>query len=69
MKVKELIARLQEFDGELDVAYAKYSEYCLLDAEDIVQGKLQPPRADGWVHDDFGHRELRTHDYVLFPGN
>jgi len=30
---------------------------------------LQPPRADGWVHDNWNERELRTQAYLVFLGN
>jgi hypothetical protein len=74
--VAELIAFLQTKPQHLPVCFAKYSEYQLLELEkndednNYIQIKtLQPPRADGWVHNDWNDHELRTQQYLVFPGN
>lgn len=49
MTVKELIELLQSQPQELQVVYSKFSEYCLLEASDVVVDNLCEARADGWV--------------------
>ncbi len=67
MTTAELIKLLQTMPQDLPVAYALYSEYCLLDAEDIKVMVLGKARPDGWVS------LVRTNnehvDYLVFPGN
>lgn len=67
MTVKELIALLQSKPQELQVAYPKYSEWCLLEANDIEIKSLCPARVDGWVHD--ARPDKPTEDHLVFPGN
>jgi hypothetical protein len=67
MTVKELIAILQSKPQDLQVAYAKYSEFCLLKATDIVIDSLCEPRPDGWVHDR--RPDKPQQEYLFFPGN
>jgi len=74
--IVELIAFLQKQPQDLPVCFAKYSEYQLLELEEndkdnnyITIKTLQLPRADGWVHDSWNERELRTQAYLVFPGN
>lgn len=49
MKVKDLIAKLGEFDPELDVVYPLHSEQCIADPEDVQIIIACPARPDGWV--------------------
>jgi len=67
MTVKELIDFLQSKPQDLPVAFALYSEYALLRAEDIQIKALCWPRPDGWVH--HSRPDKPTHDYLVFPGN
>lgn len=69
--VRDLMAHLRNFRPNLPVAYALHSEYKLLELNEIEPMRLQPPRADGWIHDNFYNRDsaLRTTDYLVFPGN
>ena len=70
LTVAGLIELLKTFDGELPVAYELYSEYRMLDANDIRVRNLQPHRQDGWVHSVWhGKPELPTIEYLVFPGN
>lgn len=67
MTVKELIAILQNKPQDLLVAYRKYSEWSLLEVDDIGIAPLCPPRPDGWVHD--ARPDKPTQDYLTLPGN
>jgi hypothetical protein len=70
VKVKDLIARLREFDQNLTVAYCLHSEAKVLEADEIGVVTLQRPRADGWIHRLWGKEPpLPKQEYVLFPGN
>ena len=69
MTVKELVAYLQTFPDHLQVAYRHHSEYCLMEVEEIRVVKAQPSRADGWIPDGWGRKDLATVDYLMFPGN
>ncbi len=67
MTVRELIEYLRQCDQELPVCYRCCSEQCLLDAKDIKVGELQPPRNDGWVHNQ--RPDKPTIKYLVLPGN
>lgn len=67
MTVAELIELLKTFPQDLPVAYRRFSEHFLLEANEVVIGELQPARADGWVHDARPDRPIIP--YVVFPGN
>lgn len=67
MTVKELIAILQNAPQEAQVAYRCYSEWCLLEANDIGVQSLCLPRPDGWVHDR--RPDKPTQEYLTLPGN
>lgn len=67
MKVKELIELLKTFPEDLPVVYQRWSEYCLMEAEDIVEATLCEARPDGWVQSF--REDMPTTDYLIFPGN
>lgn len=67
MTVSDLIRKLGEYDPSLPVCYRCFSEYLELEAKDITTQWLQPPRADGWVHDK--RPDKPAIEYVAFPGN
>jgi hypothetical protein len=67
MTVKELIAMLQSKPPYLLVAYMRYSEYCLLEADDITILPLCAPREDGWVHSK--RPDKPSQNYLVLPGN
>lgn len=67
MTVAELISFLQTQPQDLPVCYGRYSEQCLLDANDIEIQELGMPRDDGWVHDKRSDRPSQK--YLTFPGN
>ncbi len=49
MTVAELIVILQSKPQDLQVVYSQYSEYCLLEPDDVVIAAHCQPRPDGWV--------------------
>ena len=67
MTVAELIEYLKTKPQEIQVVYAKYSEQCLMEPDDIEVRDLCKPREDGWVHDSRPDKE--TQSYLVFPGN
>jgi len=67
MTVAELIAFLQKQPQDLPVVYAIYSEYALLQPEDIKVDELGLSRNDGWVHSK--RRDQPFRQYLVFPGN
>jgi len=67
MTVKELIEILQSKPQDIPVAYRCYSEWCLLESDDIGVQPLCLPRADGWVHD--ARPDKPKTDYLTLPGN
>lgn len=67
MTVAELIEFLKLVPRHLPVAYRRYSECAVLNAEDIVIEKHQPARPDGWIHDARPDRD--SVDTLVFPGN
>lgn len=67
MKVYELIEFLKTKDQDLDIAYGKYSDQCLLEVADISEECLGEARSDGWVA---GKRpDKPSKGYLIFPGN
>ena len=66
MKVEELIELLKTYPKDLQVAYQKFSEQCLLEAEQIRIEDLCPPRHDGWIQNKRDDMPLQT--YLVFPG-
>lgn len=67
MTVKELIEFLETQPQDIDVAYFKYSDQCLLEKSDISVVELGMLRADGWVHSK--RPDQPSKPYLLFPGN
>lgn len=67
MTVSDLIKLLHTFPPEMQVAYYKYSEQCLMKAEEIGIKELCMPRPDGWLQDK--RPDIPTMKYLLFPGN
>ena len=67
MTVKELIEILQTKPQDLQVAYRCYSEWSLLEADEIEIRALCNPRVDGWVHDK--RPDKPTQEYLTLPGN
>lgn len=67
MTVAEFIAYLQMQPQEMQVAYHRYSEQCLLDVDDIYIADLCAPRPDGWIEDI--RPDKPTQKYLLLPGN
>lgn len=67
MTVKELIAILQSKPQDIQVAYRRFSEWSLLEADDIGVAALCSPRADGWVADARPDHPMQ--DYLTLPGN
>lgn len=67
MNVAELIKFLNTQPQDSEVAYCMYSEYCLLNTEDIGVLKACAARPDGWVQAK--RPDMPTQDYLLFPGN
>jgi hypothetical protein len=66
MTVKELIEILQTKPQDIQVAYRLYSEWCLLEEEDIGVEPLCEPRPDGWVH--ARRPDKPTQDYLTLSG-
>ncbi len=67
MTVAELIDLLQTYPQNLQVAYDKYSEHCLLDPGDVRLYEACEPRPDGWVPCKRPDKPVRT--YLMLPGN
>ena len=67
MTVAELILFLSKQPQELQVAYALYSEYCLLEKEDLGVKKLCQRRSDGWLQNE--RPDKPSESYLVFPGN
>lgn len=63
MTVKELIAILQSKPQDLQVAYSRYSEFCLLEESDIQIESMCEPRPDGWIH--ARRPDKSTQDYLV----
>ena len=67
MTVAEFIKYLRKQPQHIQVAYAKYSEQCLLEAEEIELVELCEPRPDGWIQNRRPDKAAVT--YLLLPGN
>ena len=67
MTVRELIAILQTKPQDIQVVFSQFSEWALLEADQIEVQALCAPRGDGWVHD--ARPDKPTQDYLTFPGN
>ena len=67
MTVRELIQYLQQQPQDLQVAYEKYSEQCLLRVEEIKIAELCKPRNDGWIQ--LKRPDKASQRYLLLPGN
>lgn len=67
MTVKELIEILQTHPQDLQVVFMCYSEWCLMEANNIKVRHLCEPRSDGWVHN--ARPDKPTQAYLAFPGN
>lgn len=67
MTVADLIEFLKKQPQDLLVAYEKFSEQCLLNADEIKTKELCDPRPDGWVQNKRSDMPHRT--YLMFPGN
>jgi len=67
MKVHELITLLQTKPQDLQVGYQCYSEYAVLEADQIALQDLCEARPDGWIQDARPDKE--TTQYLIFPGN
>jgi hypothetical protein len=67
MTVAELIEFLKTHPQDMPVAFAIYSEYALLDSEEIGVKELSLPRNDGWV--EYKRPDKPSQKYLVFPGN
>lgn len=67
MTVAQLIELLHTFPQDLEVAYACYSEYTLLEPQQIGTLVAQPARPDGWI--GFKRPDKPKQTYLCFPGN
>lgn len=67
--VGQLVEFLKTQPKNLPVAYRCCSEYDSLSVDQIEVMKLQPARPDGWVHSTWDDDDLRTVEYLVFPGN
>jgi hypothetical protein len=67
MTVADLIKFLQKKPQHLQVAYKRYSEQCLLEAQDIDIEDLCEPRPDGWIEN--ARPDKPKQSYLILPGN
>jgi hypothetical protein len=67
MTVKDLIKFLKTQPQDLQVIYGLYSEYVLLNEEDISVENACEVRPDGWVHR--ARPDKPSQKYLCFPGN
>lgn len=67
MTVKELIKLLQTFPSDLPVGYSQYSEYTMLEADDLHIEECCEERIDGWIARKRPDKPSRP--YLMFPGN
>lgn len=67
MTVADLIEFLRKQPQDLLVAYALYSEYCLLEEYKINVKELCEPRKDGWIQRE--RTDKQTLMYLVFPGH
>lgn len=67
MTVAEFIELLKKQPQDLQVAYAKYSEQCLVEYGDLCIVGGCEPRPDGWIQNPRPDKPLQA--YLLLPGN
>ena len=67
MTVSELIELLKTKPQDLQVAYELYSEYCLLEAQNVGVIEACEPRPDGWIQHK--RNDMPVQSYLMFPGN
>ena len=67
MNVSELIDLLKTQQQDLPVAYLRYSEAAVLEADEIKVVEACEPRADGWVQNR--RPDKPAIPYLMFPGN
>lgn len=67
MKVSELIAFLQTQQQDLPVAFKRYSEAAVLEADEIKIVEACEPREDGWVANR--RPDKPAVKYLMLPGN
>jgi len=73
MTVRELVKLLKTFPQDLPIVYKQWSEFRLLQPEDVSVEPAQHARPDGWVHRPFttlpGEKPIPTISYLVLPGN
>ncbi len=69
MTVKDLIRELKKYPENMLIAYDIHSECSLMEPSDIRVVKMQPARADGWIHTYPRDKDAETVEYLVFPGN
>lgn len=67
MTVKELIKLLQTFPSDLPVGIRMYSEFCMLEADQIDIQEHCEARPDGWIQ--YKRPDMPARPYLMFPGN
>lgn len=67
MTVSELIEILKSYPKDLEVAYYKYSEQCLLEEKEISIEEFCLPRPDGWIENKRPDKPFK--EYLVLPGN
>lgn len=67
MTVAEFIEYLKTQPQDLQVAYCIYSEYCLLETEEISVMEACVARPDGWIQ--YKRPDMPTQTYLMLPGN
>ena len=67
MTVAEFITYLKKQPQDLQVAYRRYSEQCLLETKDITMLVACEARPDGWIQDYRPDKPTQT--YLVLPGN
>ncbi len=65
MKVSELIEFLKTQPQDLQVAYHRYSEQCLLAVNQIEIETCCQPRSDGWIQDKRDDMPSQTYLMLL----
>lgn len=65
MTVNDLIAILKTHHGDTPVAFSIFSEWRVLNPEDIEVKELCAPRPDGWVHD--ARPDKPKQPYLVLP--
>jgi hypothetical protein len=66
MTVSELIKLLQNMPQDLQVAYSKWSEQMILEANQINIIEACEPRNDGWIESKRPDKPAQK--YLMFPG-